>query len=165
MGPSRDGTLECCLCSKNETPVAVQFEWTLVNFADAAKSIGRGTAVWLAHSVFKYCYPLGNCHTFFHADDRLGFSFLPCVDIESFDSGYVQDEYVLARLDLRLKKEDNESCQIFVDDNSAKCEVMVVLDDSRVLIWGALQWKLRSVGDTHPPYLRTETFTFGDAQL
>ena len=51
MGHAKDGNLKCCLCSKNETPVAVQFEFTLANFADADKSISRGNARWLAHMV------------------------------------------------------------------------------------------------------------------
>ena len=67
---------------------------------------------------------------------------LSCNQITSQGSGFVNEKnYILVRLDMRLKRDDSESCQISVDRKTATCQVISlvlgVLHHSRVVPSGS----------------------------
>ena len=96
---------------------------------------------------------------------------LPFGQIRSRNSGFVKnsesvrkDYFFLVRLDMRLKRDDNESCQISVDGKTATCQV-IICSGCCASASSAVQWKLRFVKDTSPWRVATEIIRIEDSEL
>ena len=87
-----------------------------------------------------------------------------CSQRRSQGPGFLRENYFLVRLDMRLKRDDNESCQISVDGKTATCQV-IICSGCCASASSAVQWKLRFVKDTSPWRVATEIVRIEDSEL
>ena len=124
MKRDKNGSLCACLLSKNETQVEVQLGfWLVENYNDAGQSKGTGK-----EDRFCICFEVERCltgtlHEFSFIDDCCEAKLLPYTKTALPDDGFLLRGYFLVRLDMRVKQEDNEICDVTVDGNTATCQV------------------------------------------
>ena len=71
---------------------------------------------------------IGRLHEFSFVDDCCEEKLLKCTEIASSDNGFLRDDHFLLRLDMRVKQEDNESCEVTADGKTATCQVSSMFD-------------------------------------
>ena len=127
MKRDEDGYLSACFLSKNETPVEVQFGFELVNSkSEHSKRTGKGDRICTFFEVERCS--IGHLHEFSFIDDCSEDKLLPCIEIASPDNGFLRDDHFLLHLDMRVKQEDNESCEVTLNGKTATCQVSFMFD-------------------------------------
>ena len=120
---NEDGYLSARLLSKNETRVVVQFGFKSVNYTNDDHSKCTGKEEGFCIDCKADPMPTGTLHEFSFIDDCCEAKLLPCTEIASPDNGFLRDDHFLVRLDMRLKQDDSECCQISVVGKTATCQV------------------------------------------
>ena len=93
------------------------------------------------------------------------YALFPSPEIELPGSGFLRDDFLLIRLEMRVKQEDSESCQISVDGNTAMCEVIPACCFSFQTSFSRFQWQLRYMSEMAPWTIGMERFSIEDSEL
>ena len=118
-----DTYFSACLLSKNETRVEVQLGFELVNLnREYSKRTGKADGFCVDCKV--KLAPTGTLREFRFIDDCCEARLLPRSKIASPDNGFLKDDHFLVRLDMRVKREDNEICSVTVKKRTATCQVI-----------------------------------------
>ena len=120
-----DGRLCAFLYNENPIQVVGHYSFTLVNFNDATKSKREGNPRSGNALRVKFAWFQGCCRTFLPSACRghWGFNLASSAVMLDPDSGFLQDDYFLLRLELRIRSPENECWNVIVNGKTATCRV------------------------------------------
>ena len=106
----------------------VQFGFKLVNLnSEHNTRTGKEDRIQTVFEVER-CL-IGRLREFSFVDDCCEDRLLPCTEIASPDNEFLgYDDHFLVRLKMRLKQEDNESCEVTLNGKTATCLVSSMFD-------------------------------------